>query len=278
MGFVQFFADIECKVIRIMRSATARLSLLMAMTAVVCLGQFLPSDAGNYAARVVTLTGQVSVLKDLQPWALSPGDSVQVTQRIETGADGHVVLQVSDGSTIEVYPNSKFVFRKNPGNWRDLIDLYLGRIRVHIEHLGATPNPNRVVTPVAVISVRGTTFDVTVNDDDEATTVEVEDGSVEVRHNLLGGNSAIVNSGEVFRVYRNEPIAQRMDRGNAARQVVRIVVNVIAIVGRSSGPGSIKLPGGGSGSGPVGDTGPATPPPPPSLPPPPPPAGLPFLR
>lgn len=275
MGFVQVL-PILGKVMRILRSATARLSLLLATTSVVCLGQFLPSDAGNYAARVVTLTGQVSVLKDLQPWALSAGDSVQVTQMIVTGPDGHAVLQVSDGSTIEVYPNARFVFRKNPGNWRDLIDVFLGKVRVHIEHLGASPNPNRVLTPVAVISVRGTTFDVTVNDDDETTTVEVEDGQVEVRHNLLGGNSAILNSGEVFRVYRNEPIAQRMDKGNAARQALRIVVNVIAIVGRSSGPGTIKLPGGGNG-GPVGDTGPTPPPPAPPVPPPPPPSRLPLL-
>jgi len=256
---------------RVMRSATARLSLLMAMTAVVCLGQFLPSDASNYAAKVVTLSGQVSVLKDLQPWALSAGDNVQVTQVVVTGADGHAVLQVSDGSTIEVYPNSKFVFRQNPGNWRDLIDVFLGKVRVHIEHLGTLPNPNRVITPVAVISVRGTTFDVTVNDDDEATTVEVEDGQVEVRHNLLGGNAAIVNAGEVFRVYRNEPIAQRMDKGNVVRQVLRIGVNVVAIVGRSSGPGKITLPGGHTGPD-VGDTGPTPPPAPPPPPPPPPPA------
>jgi hypothetical protein len=243
------------------------------MTAVVCLGQFLPSDAGNYAAKVTTLSGQVSVLRDLQPWALSAGDSVQVTQVVVTGPDGHAVLQVSDGSTIEVYPNSRFVFRQNPGNWRDLIDVFLGKVRVHIEHLGATPNPNRVITPVAVISVRGTTFDVTVNDDDEATTVEVEEGTVEVRHNLLGGNAAVVNAGEVFRVYRNEPIAQRMDKGNVARQVLRIGVNVVAIIGRSSGPGKITLPGGGT-SGPVGDTG-GTPPPPPPPPPPPAPPALP---
>lgn len=257
-----------------MRSTMARLSLLMATTAVVCLGQFIPSDAGNYAAKVVTLTGQVSVLKDFQPWALSVGDSVQVTQRIETGADGHVVLQVSDGSTIEVYPNSTFVFRQNPGNWRDLIEVFLGKVRVHIEHLGTAPNPNRVTTPVAVISVRGTTFDVTVNDDDEATTVEVEDGTVEVRHNLLGGNTAVVNAGEVFRVYRDEPIAQRMDKGNAVRQALRIMVNVVAIVGRASGPGKINLPGGGNA--PVGDTG-GTPAPTPPPPPPPPPAVPPPL-
>jgi hypothetical protein len=249
----------------------------MAMTAVVCLGQFLPSDAGNYAAKVVTLTGQVSVLKDFQPWALSAGDSIQVTQTIVTGADGHALLQVSDGSTVEVYPNSTFVFRKNPGNWRDLIDLFLGRVRVHIEHMGTSPNPNRVLTPVAVISVRGTTFDVTVNDDDETTIVEVEDGTVEVRHALLGGNAAVLNAGEVFRVYRDEPIAQRMDKGNVARQVLRNAANVIAIIGRSSGPGKITLPGGGGGTGPVGDTGPKAPPPSAPPPPPPPSGGLPKL-
>lgn len=259
-----------------MRSTTARLSLLMAMTAVVCLGQFLPSDAGSYAAKVVSLTGQVSILKDFQPWALSVGESIQVTQRVVTGADGHAVLQVSDGSTIEVYPNSTFVFRENPGNWRDLLNVILGKVRVHIEHLGTTPNPNRVITPVAVISVRGTTFDVSVNDDDETTTVEVEDGTVEVRHNLLGGNTAVVNAGEVFRVYRNEPIAQGLDKGNAARQALRIVVNVIAIVGRSSGPGKITLPGGGGGTGSVGDTGGKTPPPATPPPPPPPPSALPL--
>jgi hypothetical protein len=250
-----------------MRSVVVKLSLLTAITAVVCLGQFMPSDASNYAAKVVTLSGQVSVLRDLQPWALSVGDNVQVTQMIVTGDDGHAILQVSDGSSIEVYPNSRFVFRKNPGNWRDLLDVFLGRVRVHIEHLGNVPNPNRVVTPTAVISVRGTTFDVTVSDDDETTTVEVEDGTVEVQHALLGGNAAIVNAGETFRVYRNEPIAQRLDKGNAARQALRIVVNVIAIVGRASGPGSIKVPGGNTG--PVGDSGPPAPPP---TPPPPPPA------
>jgi hypothetical protein len=117
-----------------MRSVVVKLSLLTAITAVVCLGQFMPSDASNYAAKVVTLSGQVSVLRDLQPWALSVGDNVQVTQMIVTGDDGHAILQVSDGSSIEVYPNSRFVFRKNPGNWRDLLDVFLGRVRVHIEH------------------------------------------------------------------------------------------------------------------------------------------------
>src|ERR1700678_4541263 len=167
------------------RALTARLSLLFAATAVVCLAQFPPpSDSGQYAAKVLTMTGQVSVLKDLVQIGLLTGDLVQVQQMIVTGPDGHATFQVSDGSTFEVFPISHLVFRKNAWNVRDLIDLLVGRIRVHIEHIGNVPNPNRVLTPTAVISVRGTTFDITVDDNDETTTIEVEDGLVEVRHAL----------------------------------------------------------------------------------------------
>jgi hypothetical protein len=57
---------------------------------------------------------------------------------IVTGADGHAVLQVSDGSTIEVCPNSRFVFRKNPVIGR--LDRRIPREKcVHIEHLGTVP-------------------------------------------------------------------------------------------------------------------------------------------
>ena len=178
------------------RALTAKLSLLLAATAAVCLAQFPPpSDSGQYAAKVLTMTGQVSVLKDLVPIALVAGDQVQVQQMIVTGADGHATFQVSDGSTFEVFPNSHLVFRKNAWNVKDLIDLLVGRIRVHIEHFGAVPNPNRILTPTAVISVRGTTFDVTVGEDDETTTVEVEDGLVEVRHALLPSATKMVGAG-----------------------------------------------------------------------------------
>ena len=54
---------------------TVLTGLLVATVSPMCAQMAPPSDAGNYAARVVTLTGAVSVLKDNQPWALSVGDS-----------------------------------------------------------------------------------------------------------------------------------------------------------------------------------------------------------
>jgi hypothetical protein len=255
------------------RPLTAKLSLLLAGAVSVCLAQMPPpSDSGTYAAKVVTATGQISVLKDSQPWALSVGDSVQVRELIVTGPDGHALFQVSDGSTFEVYPNARVVFRKNPPNWKDLIDVLVGRVRIHIEHFGANPNPNRVLTPTAVISVRGTTFDVSVSDDDETTLIEVEEGLVEVRHALLPSDAPkVLSTGESIRVYRNEPIADRLiDKGTVARQVLRAVmdaVSTVAIHTRTGGLGGIP----GTGGGQVGDTGKKIPPPPPPPPPGPPP-------
>lgn len=252
----------------------AKVSLLTVAASVVCLAQMPPSDAGNYAAKVITEAGQVSVIKDVQPWALSVGDTVNVRDLILTGPDGHALFQVSDGSTFEVFPNSRVVFRKNVPNWRDLIDVLLGKVRVHIEHFGNVPNPNRVLTPTAVISVRGTTFDISVDDDDETTLVEVEEGIVDVQHALLPrGEGRTLTTGENVRVYRNVPLeAHVINKGSLARQIVRSMADAVITVATrmprsTGGVGSV---GGAAGAGgAVGDTT-KTPPPPPPPPAPPP--------
>jgi hypothetical protein len=252
------------------RKHGAKLSLLWAAASAVCFGQLPPIDSNNYAAKVIELTGQVSVLKDTTPWALEVGDQVQVRQLIITGADGQARFQVSDGSTFDVYPNSRVVFRKNAPNWKDLLDVLVGRVRVHIEHLYG-PNPNRVLTPTAVISVRGTTFDISVGDDDEETLVEVEEGIVDVRHAILGGNTKTLTTGESLRVYRNEPIAQgRFDHGAIWQRAMRMGIDAISTWESRIPRGSA---GGGGGVG-SGDTHGKLPPPinPPPPPPPPPPA------
>ncbi len=102
-----------------------------------------------------------------------------------TGTDGYGLFQVSDGSTFEVFPNSKVIFRPNRGDWKDILEVFLGKIRVQIEHVGGLPNNNKVRTPSAVISVRGTIFDVEVEDAGPGTTLVLdEEGQVEVRHLL----------------------------------------------------------------------------------------------
>src|SRR5690348_11055886 len=105
--------------------------------------------ATDGAAKLVAMTGQVSLLRDGEPWALHVNDYVQPMQVIVTGGNGSGMFKVSDGSTFEVFPNSKVYFRANRGNWDDLLGLILGKIKVQIEHLGGVPNGNKVHTPTA---------------------------------------------------------------------------------------------------------------------------------
>src|SRR6185312_8762371 len=238
--------------------------------------------ATDGAAKLVAMTGQVSVLRDGDPWALHVNDYVQPMQVIVTGDSGSGMFKVADGSTFEVFPNSKVYFRANRGNWDDLLELILGKIKVQIEHLGGVPNANKVHTPTAVISVRGTTFDVEYDPDKEYTTVTDEDGSVEVARATRLNEKKILHANESIVVYKNEPLGKTgIDKGALAKRIMRSAMDALtqeAINSRTSGSAS-----GPAGGGPVttppptgagdhdGSSTAGGPPPAPTAPPPPPP-------
>jgi ferric-dicitrate binding protein FerR (iron transport regulator) len=245
--------------------------LFLAATSVVCLAQN-PFTSSERVAKVSTLTGRVSILRDQQEWALHVGDPIRVRQMIVTGSDGFATFDVSDGSTFEVFPNSRVIFRDNPSNWKDLLDLLIGRVKVHIEKLGGKPNPTSVTAPTAVISVRGTTFDV-VAEDEDLTIVSVEEGEVAVRHVVFAYNPEVtLHPGDSIRVYRNQPLAQRsIDKSRGIHIALRAAAEAIYQViyrtpsGGGGGTGPVPTPTGGTN----GDSTGTKPPPPPPPPPPP---------
>jgi hypothetical protein len=252
--------------------ATAAGWLLLAVTVAVCSAQTLP-PAISGAAKVISVTGQVSVLRDSVQWALTEGSWIQPQQLIITGPDSYAVFQVSDGSTFEVYQNSRVTFRAAPGNWKDLLDLWIGRVKVHIQKLGGDqPNPNRVHTPTAVISVRGTVFHVATEDDCDTTFVQVDEGQVEVRHRLIPREKPeLVNAGEYLRVYKNQPLSKgAMDKNALIQRLHQVLSDALyTILYRTQGV-STRIPTGGSG-GTVTlpgdtDTGSKVPPAPPAPP------------
>jgi hypothetical protein len=254
-----------------MRRVPAIGAWLLVAVMVVAAQSLVPFTGSPEAAKVMTLSGQVSVLNDSQPWALSAGDEVKLGQVILSGPDGYAVFEVSDGSTFEVYPNSRVVFRKTPGNLKDLLDVLIGRVKVHIQKWGGQPNPNRVFTPTAVISVRDTTFYVEVEDDEDTTLVLVDEGEVEVQHAQHPGTPKLVRAGEWLRVYRNAPLASsRLDRQSVLKAAFRALSDALytAVYRGPRVPslgGGMPAPQGGGGSGLPGDTGTGTVPPP-SLP------------
>lgn len=215
-------------------------------------------------AKLLSFSGQVSVVRNDSLWALHVGDLVQPQQVIRTGSDGYAVFQVSDGSKFEVFANAKVVFRANRGDWKDLLEIMLGKVRVQIEHWGGLPNHNKIRTPSAVISVRGTIFDVEVEDEDATTLVLVEDGKVDVARAFRLDDVKTLSAGEWLRVYRNAPIGLKfIDKGSVMRRAVEMARDAaIQMIqnGRSStgtGSGTTSSPGDKNNS-----------PPPPTAPPP----------
>ena len=227
------------------------------------------------AAKLLTFTGQISVMRDSSPWALNAGDFVKPEQVIVTGPDGYGLFQVSDGSQFEVFPKSRVVFRANRGDWKDLLEVWLGKVRVQIEHPGGLPNHNKVRTPTAVISVRGTIFDVEVEDENATTMVLDEEGQVEVRHLLQASEPKLLGPGEWVRVYKNEPLARKLvDKGSVMQRLARSASDALyqaAIntprgttpVGRTS-PVSVPSTSSPADTNNGNGTPPAPPPPPPA--------------
>ena len=221
------------------------------------------------AAQVAVAEGDVSVVRSDQIWALFSGDQVKVGETIITGDDGFAQLTVEDGSHFLVYPNSQVVFRKNPGNLRDLIDLFLGRVKIYIQHLGGEPNPHRIFTPTAVISVRGTTFDVSI-DADEVVTVAVDEGVVTVQHRLIPRNQeTAVEAGQSLVIYPGVPLAKAGVDGAQAARLAGNLARMAASIWQRAGGGSGSGGSGGSGGGgsaptplPGDEEAPAPPPPP----------------
>jgi ferric-dicitrate binding protein FerR (iron transport regulator) len=232
---------------------TARI-LLTAAVGAVCLAQQAIPD---HSAKVIEQFGRLSALADNGLRALSPGDTLKPQEIVVTGPDGYGRFRVADGSTFEVFANSKVIFREHVGNLQDILNVMIGHIKVYIQHLNGLPNYNSVTSPTAVISVRGTVFEVVVEDADGTTFVSLDEGLVDVRNMTAPGDPVRLNPGDSIRVIRNQPLhARGIDKGGVFRGILRAAEDAAYQVMRQSGSVA-RLPGGGVAAAPTGngDTG-----------------------
>jgi ferric-dicitrate binding protein FerR (iron transport regulator) len=252
----------------------ARTLLLAALTCVSLAPLFaqnsLPLRPGD--AKLIVMTGQVSVIKDGVEWARNVGDIIEPKQVIITGDDGYAKFQLSDGSTFEVFQKTRAIFHETSG-WEEFLNVLIGHVKVYIDHTNG-PNHKRVTTQTAIISVRGTRFDVVVEDEDATTFISVDEGVVDVYHQIFGGNPVQLHAGESIRVYRDQRLAANsVDKSNFARAALRLAEKVIYDMVYNHGGGvGTSTPGststGASTGASQGDkgknpTGNAPPPPPP---------------
>jgi hypothetical protein len=136
---------------------------------------------GGQASVARTAPGAILYGGGRTPSALRKGAILQPGDMIYTGVSGHVVIDLSDGSQVVIFPGSRVELKdfQSGGSWRDLLRVMVGRVRATISHQGKRPNPYRVFSPVASIAVRGTDFLVAVELSGE-TRVLVYEGLVEV--------------------------------------------------------------------------------------------------
>lgn len=156
------------------------------------------------SATISEIKGEV-VLHGPQGESLSGtrGTVLSAESSIET-AKGSVLLQLPDGSQVLIKPRSRVVL-KNPDQAKGLsLELLIGKVVNKItKRLGNTPSFS-MGTPTAVITVRGTRFEVEVNKK-LRTSVVVYDGLVEVQGFATGGPPVFVRPGFITDVDRERP-------------------------------------------------------------------------
>jgi hypothetical protein len=151
------------------------------------------------AVRVTSVLGRVewraASSRNFVPLTAASQQLVQTGDELRTGPDAQVVLELADQSYMVVSENSKLTIDDHwNSNARSLINLMVGKVRFFIQKLGGRPNPYRVTTPTALIAVRGTIFEVSV-DAGEYAEVRCFEGRVAVETVGLPDREVILDAG-----------------------------------------------------------------------------------
>lgn len=139
------------------------------------------------------------------------GELLPAETQINT-EDGRILLRLADGSDLLVRSNTRLVLKQPETNGWRYVQVVIGRVRAEIQkRLGTTPG-FQIGTPSAVISVRGTSFDVEVNRTG-LTEVDVREGVVQLDSVKGMGESVLIRAGFSSRVgFESGPESPRPTR------------------------------------------------------------------
>ncbi len=175
--------------------------------------QHAPMNAPFAGATISDFKGTIAIQLPGQGFsAPSRGLVLPAETLISTENNGRMLLRLSDGSDLLVRSNTKLVLKQpEAGAWRYL-QVMIGRVRAEIQkRLGGAPG-FQIGTPSAVISVRGTSFDVEVNRTG-ITEVDVHEGVVQLDSAKGMGESVLIRAGFSSRVgFEAGPEAPRPTR------------------------------------------------------------------
>jgi hypothetical protein len=171
-----------------------------------------PARAPFAGATISEIKGKVSIQLPGQAFhSANRGEMLPAETEIKT-EDGRLLLRLSDGSELLVRANTRLVLKQPETNGWRYVQILFGRVRAEIQkHLGGTPG-FQIGTPSAVISVRGTRFEVEVNRQG-LTEVDVHEGVVQLDSVKGMGESVLIRAGFSSRVgFESGPEAPRPTR------------------------------------------------------------------
>jgi hypothetical protein len=172
--------------------------LLLAIVSVVTPGQ-VPESIPAHSAGVAEWKGAVKIVMPGQSSSQpSRGQQLPAGTVIQT-ASGHILLNLSDGSQVLIYPYTQVVLKRPSFLDPNYLHLLLGRIRAQIsKRTGGSPS-FQLGTQSAIITVRGTKFLVEVNPA-QVTEVDVREGVVQVTGVHQPAKSVLLEQGFSARV------------------------------------------------------------------------------
>jgi hypothetical protein len=166
--------------------------------------------AQRSSAKIKFLVGNVKIMqKGKIHWKTAHfNDRVYQGDRIRTELSSRVELEMPDGSVIKINENSMFDVKeiKTPKNEhadKMSFTLWVGSIFAKFQKIVEQRQSRVIESPSAVVAVRGTQFDLSV-DRDQTTTVRVYEGRVSFRSKQAPGE-VFVSSNQESKVEKGKP-------------------------------------------------------------------------
>jgi uncharacterized membrane protein YgcG len=157
------------------------------------------ASAPYAGATISDFKGKVSIQLPAQAFAAPVRGEVLPPDTTVNTDEGRLLLKLSDGSDVLVRPHTKLLLKQPEASGWKYFQLMLGRIRTQIQKRTGGSPAFQIGTPSAVISVRGTKFDVEV-DRRGFTEVDVDEGVVELEAVTGRGESVLITAGFSSRV------------------------------------------------------------------------------
>lgn len=157
------------------------------------------ASAPYAGATISDFKGKVSIQLPAQAFAAPVRGEVLPPDTTVSTDEGRLLLKLSDGSDVLVRAHTKLLLKQPEASGWKYFQLMLGRIRTQIQKRTGGSPAFQIGTPSAVISVRGTKFDVEV-DRRGFTEVDVDEGVVELEAVTGRGESVLITAGFSSRV------------------------------------------------------------------------------